>query len=218
MSFWNSEKLKKRCFHEKLISSYKESRVKHAAYELSLGNEYFSTEAGNRTKKTIGYKEQISIAPGQFALLLTEEKIRIPNDSIGLISIKAGIKFKGLINVSGFHVDPGYEGPLVFSVFNAGSQPIPLTREKPIFLLWFCELTDDTKDIYDGKNNGNGITDRHVADIQGTVASPAELYSRLTELEKTVRVYRGAVLLALPIIFTLFAAIISGMLPKLLGQ
>jgi hypothetical protein len=38
--------------------------------------------------------------PGQFALLLSSEKIRIPPDTIGFISIKARIKFRGMVNIS----------------------------------------------------------------------------------------------------------------------
>ena len=40
----------------------------------------------------------------------------------------------------GFHVDPGYEGRLVFAVFNAGSVPIVVKQEEPTFLLWYVSL------------------------------------------------------------------------------
>ena len=51
---------------------------------------------------------------------MTKESIEVPLDALGLISIRSKYKLKGLINVSGFHVDPGFRGSLVFAVYNAG--------------------------------------------------------------------------------------------------
>ena len=60
--------------------------------------------------------QNLVIPPGQFGLILTNEVVTIPNDLIGFISIKAKIKFRGLINVSGFHVDPGFHGHGIFTL------------------------------------------------------------------------------------------------------
>jgi hypothetical protein len=38
---------------------------------------------------------------------------------MAFISMRTAFKFKGLVNISGFHVDPGYKGKLIFAVFNA---------------------------------------------------------------------------------------------------
>jgi len=80
--------------------------------------------------------EQFVIPPGQFAYLLTEEVVRIPSSAMGFISLKFGVKGPGLINVSGFHVDPGYWGRLVFSVYNAGPS------EARLQALGLCDARD----------------------------------------------------------------------------
>jgi len=162
MAYLGSEKLKKLIESKNIISPIPDAsklaaKIKHGAYELSLGDEVFETDSvdGKRRELT-KKKEQVVINPGQFALLLTEESIRVPKDKIAFISIKAGIKLRGLINVSGFHVDPGFEGKLVFSVYNAGSGPISLERGSQYFLIWFAELdvpNSDT-DQYNGKHQG----------------------------------------------------------------
>lgn len=59
-------------------------------------------------------KSQFTIPKGQFALLITEEIVKVPNNALAFISFKAKYKYKGLINVSGFHVDPGWYGKLTF--------------------------------------------------------------------------------------------------------
>ena len=211
MSFWSTQTLHKRSVDEELISPFNSSNIKHCSYELALGGEYYSTENQNNVKKSIRWKRQISIPAGQFALLLTEEKVRVPNDAIGFISIKAGIKFKGLINVSGFHMDPGFDGKIIFAVYNAGSQSITLTRGEPYFLLWFSDLDEATPDLYD-RNNDKGITAEHIYSIQGDVASPAALDKRITKIENIGRI----ALWVAGVFATLVGAIISGILPKVL--
>src|SRR6266487_5983005 len=115
MAFWSSETIRQKL--RSLVDPPNEDRIQNGSYELSLGPEVFSSDSS--TKKNLSPGEQVVIPPGQFGLLLTEEKVTIPNNAIGLISIKTGMKFRGLVNVSGFHVDPGFNGCLKFSVYNA---------------------------------------------------------------------------------------------------
>src|SRR5205823_733573 len=99
------------------------------------------------------------------------------------ISIKASIKFRGLVNVSGFHVDPGFRGRLKFSVYNAGSQNIVLSRHQPAFLIWFSDLDRVTKESYDGAHFGQvDITAEDVMRLQGEVASPGQLKKEIQDL------------------------------------
>ena len=137
MAFLGSSSLDSLIKAQKVIVPEKVGRIKSGAYELSLGNEVFMTDSNDGKKETLTTdKEQIVINPGQFALLLTEEEVNIPPDKIAFISIKASIKLKGLVNVSGFHVDPGFQGKLVFSVYNAGSSKISMEKGAPCFLIW----------------------------------------------------------------------------------
>ena len=187
MAFWSSEKIKEKQAALKLIYPFDDNRLKHGCYELSLGSEAFVTSEESGKKQRIESGDQVRIPPGQFGLLLVKEKITIPNTTIGFISIKAGIKFRGLVNVSGFHVDPGFSGHLKFSVYNAGSQPIVLTYGDPLFLIWFSDLDRETKDVYNGKHAGQAeISSEDIMRIQGEVASPGALNERLKELEKVI--------------------------------
>jgi dCTP deaminase len=190
MSFWTSEKLiRKQTLEEELaggeplIKPFSEDRVKHGAYELSMGAEAFLTSDPTGTKQNLMDNEQIVIPPGQFGLLLTDETVAIPINTIAFISIKFSIKQRGLINVSGFHVDPGFKGQLKFAVYNAGSGNIVLTKGEPVFLIWFSDLSAPTLNIYDGKHaRQQGILSDDVMQIQGEVASPGELKKQIEEL------------------------------------
>lgn len=214
MGFWSSETLRRRAAAESIVTPFSDGRVKHAGYELALGGEAFATLSNDGKKQTLAPNGQVHIHAGQFALLLTEEVVKIPADAIGLISIKAGIKFKGLVNVSGFHVDPGYSGKLLFSVYNAGSKEIILDRNQPLFLLWLCNLDAETKETYD-KPGKSTITGEDMMNLSGEVASPAmlkkeieDLRNQLKELLDTLNRYKdyfSKVMIALVI-----AAVIGG--------
>jgi dCTP deaminase len=187
MSFWTTEKILQKQTLAKMIMPFHVERLKHGAYELSLGSELLVTSEPAGVKRKIEDGEQISIPPGQFGLLLTEEIISIPDNAIGFISIPFSIKCQGLVNVSGFHVDPGFVGHLKFAVYNAGSQNVFLSRGERAFMIWFSDLSETTKDVYDGGHcNQNGITDADARFLHGEVASPAALKKQIEEVQSCV--------------------------------
>ncbi len=150
MPFWSGEKLEEEAVNC-ITSQYDNNNIDCAAYTLHVGPEVFITpdhyevNPSQNTKRTLREKEAFNIPSGQFAFLLTEESVSISDKCIAFISMKASTKFKGLVNVSGFHVDPGFKGRLVFSVFNAGPMPIKLQRGMPLFLMWLADLDRQTK-------------------------------------------------------------------------
>lgn len=142
MSFWSSQTLESKL--AELLDDPASASVDCNALQLRIGREIYVTpnlaEANNHTKKLLGDHEPFVIPPGQFAFLLTEEIVAVPADAMALISMKATFKMKGLVNVSGFHVDPGWRGRLIFAVFNAGPQPIHLNQGLKLFLIWYASL------------------------------------------------------------------------------
>lgn len=154
---------------------------KGGGYELRMGREAFTTAVGHRVELS-GSRTDIEILPGHFGLLLTKERVRIPVDSIGFISVKFSLKARGLINVSGFHVDPGYDGWLTFSVFNAGPRPITISRDATCFLLWLSYWDEPVEDAFvypSDKVGARGATERlldsMVDDLKGEFCSPMSL-------------------------------------------
>ncbi|MES2850555.1 MAG: deoxycytidine triphosphate deaminase [Bacteroidota bacterium] len=191
MAFLGTEKIKDFIRKEKIIEP-EPLKIQCGSCELSLGNEVFMTDSSDRKKKFLNQdKEQVVINPGQFALLLTHESVHIPISMIAFISIKAGIKLKGLLNVSGFHVDPGFKGKLVFSVYNAGSSPISLAKGEPCFLIWFSELDikpEEKSNYADQEHehkNQDSIPLKYIdALLAGELASPTVLSKRIDDNQK----------------------------------
>src|SRR5579862_6490758 len=147
--FWGGERLKAEL--DGLISDYHPDRVDSASYRLRVGPEMYVSPTGepgdsrNKPKTQLAEGQGFTIPAGQFGFILTEERVRVPVEAIAFISIRAGYKFRGLVNVSGFHVDPGYDGRLVFAVFNAGPGPVHLSRGEACFLIWYADLDRPSK-------------------------------------------------------------------------
>ena len=186
MSFWRAETLLERL--PDLIVPFDQKAVDCAAYTLHLGNEIYVSpdqEINNpnrHTKRKLADGEGFTIPPGQFAFLVTREKVSVPNDALAFLSIKARTKFSGLINISGFHVDPGYSGNLLFSVLNAGPRPLHLQQGQALFLIWYADLDDSTE--YKKENPGfEGIEPEMVNRISGEILSLQSLSNKQYALE-----------------------------------
>ena len=188
MSFLGEQELKDRVEVEKIILDFHKDNIKSNHYELTLGQSYCSTNTKSKVLKA--EDNQIVIEPGEFYFLESSETLHLPNDLMAFISIKSKVKFKGLINISGFHVDPNFEGKLVFSVLNVGTSPINLTVGDPLFQIWFSTLTSTT--TYQGDHQGlKGVNGAFLSKymISSTNAYPADLQKQIYEMEKNLSAY-----------------------------
>jgi dCTP deaminase len=190
MSFWSSQSLRSRL--PGLINPFDPNRIDSASYELCLGEEVYissfpNTPQKDRKKVFLKERETVAIPPGQFAFLRTAEEISVPIDAIAFISIKFGAKAKGIINVSGFHVDPGYKGRLVFAVFNAGPLNCHVECGQRLFSIWFANL--DEADEHPRKKPGFVSIPTDLINSPDLVASLPYLVERLDNIDKKVENY-----------------------------
>ena len=187
--FWSGETLSQRL--PALIEPFASDRVDCAAYRLSVGPEVYvspndqTSDPTTVTVRKLAPGDAFTIPPGQFAFLLTEEIVSVPANALAFISIRAKTKFRGLVNVSGFHVDPGYRGQLTFAVFNAGPIPIHLKRGQQIFLIWYASLDRET--VY--KKRGDvvtGIDTELITGVAGELESLTGLSMKIKNVDKTL--------------------------------
>lgn len=187
MPFWSSQTLEHRL--NDLVSPASVTAIDCNSITLTVGHEIYITPSldsdasRSHTKKVLATAEPFAIPPGQFAFLLTEEIVSVPVDAMAFISMKATYKLKGLVNVSGFHVDPGWTGRLLFAVFNAGPSPVHLQRGLPLFLIWYADLDQKSEKHKTGKGS-DIIQPSMINNITGAVDSLYALDTRLRESDK----------------------------------
>ena len=165
-------------------------QLQPSSYELRLGEEVYLS--GEKKLVRLGRERFVAIKPGDFAILLTYESVNIPDDLMAFISIKTTYKNMGLVNISGFHIDPGWEGKLTFSVYNAGPGEIILRYKEPVFIVFFASLDQKCKYPYSGEHkNQDKVPSRDMNKLTGKPVSPLDLDSRLHSLENTSRIQWG---------------------------
>lgn len=158
--FWTFENLERRnaahlaATNDDIISGFDptdETRRERASYNLTVGDEIYISpvsEEGSKSREVLKEREARAIPPGQFAFLHTAEVVSIPEDTIAFIALRSkAAKFRGLVNVSGFYVEPGYRGNLVFAVFNAGPAPIHVARGDKWFEIFFADLDSPSHEV-----------------------------------------------------------------------
>lgn len=187
-----------------------------AAITLTVGNEVYITPNSDKDSNVkqilTDEKPQFIIPTGQFALLLTAETVKVPDTALAFISFKAKYKFKGLINVSGFHVDPGWKGKLTFSVYNAGPTSIVLERGAPFALIWYADLDNTATSRYakTKSNSTNHLDHEKVSDMTGELYSPFKLKKDIDDLKKELSTLESKIVTRYSaIIFAVFSTVIA---------
>lgn len=204
MTFWSSQTLEANV--PNLFPGGEKPRVDCNAVTLTVGQETYVTPSWtekNKRKKTLqrlAAGDSIFIPPGQFGFLQSAESLKLSSSVMGFISFKATYKMMGLVNVSGFHVDPGWEGPLRFAMYNAGPVPVHIKAGMELFLLWVANL-DQPSEKHRTKPAAADDFIRTVNSVSGPIKSGYDLSARVDQIDNGLRELKItlAVILALAV-------------------
>ncbi|HUP92907.1 MAG TPA: hypothetical protein VM074_11720 [Solimonas sp.] len=203
MPFWSGELIEIRGPREGVITPFDRANIDCAAYQLRLGRQAFVTQEtklglidrfavwrGNFPGlNRLAPGDVVAIPPGQFAYLLTAERIKLPDNVVGFISVKARMKLQGLVNVSGFHVDPGWDGHLIFGVLNAGASTLVFRRGDPLFLLFLADLDRSSTYLYTGTAQYGQIPSAMMQSMADGVPSLQSMAVQVDNLRGQVKTY-----------------------------
>jgi dCTP deaminase len=185
---------------ELIGKDYDPDSVRQASYDLRLGKEYYIV--GHDVPEKLSEKSPyLSLAPGQFAILTCLEEIKMPRDHMAFIALRSTFKFQGLVNISGFHVDPTHEGTLLFAVQNVSSSDIRLKFKERTFTIFFAQLlgniekSREAEAVTQYKPGLRGIQLQHVQLLGGASVTIAKLQRDLDQLRRWVLIY-GPIIVA----------------------
>ena len=190
---WSQQTIRRRSLAGRLFSDeagqslFDEQRLDPAGYRLAIGAEIYISPGQKKEKASVqrlDVNEAFYIPPGQFAFLLTEEVVKVPHDAFAFIALRTRTKFKGLVNVSGFHADPGYDGRLIFAVFNAGPGDVHLRRGEDLFTISFATLDEVTDNPRSETERFLRIPSSIITPIAGEVQSFAGLKQSIDDVEE----------------------------------
>lgn len=114
----------------------------NASYDLRVGQEYRDHRDAN--KKDLAENGIIRVLPGATVIIQTEEFVHFPKWAFGHIVPKVSLLQKGISNTSS-KVDPGYNGPLIITVFNLGKKTVQLKRGDPFCTLYVLQVLEGAR-------------------------------------------------------------------------
>lgn len=176
--------------------------AEQASYDLRLGEEFYIV--GRRAPERLSEKQPyISLPPGQFAVLTCYEILHLPKEIMAFITLRNRFKMQGLVNVSGFHVDPTFRGRLVFAVQNIGPNDIRLRYKDPTFTIFFAAV-DGNSTSTRKKPIRSGILLSDVQQLGASSITLAKLKKDIDSLRTVLLVYAPfAVALVVALLVTL---------------
>lgn len=120
------------------IGNYDESRLEPCSYDARLGRQALVSR--DYALVDLESVHSVTLYPGEFALVITEESFRLPLDMAGHIGMKSGLARRGLNLLAGLQIDPGFDGHLRLGFYNASGRPITLDYLDPICMIEFHHL------------------------------------------------------------------------------
>lgn len=139
------------------ITPFHPKRIGCASVDLALGCLFIrytgdiDTRSGNIPHQLFSASE-IELAPGQFILGVTKERIKIPNGYFGFIETKGNFARAGVSVVcDDGHIDPGTDGLVTLEIRNNNNVNIKLYSGDAICQLFLFKLSSECKKQYAGK-------------------------------------------------------------------
>jgi dCTP deaminase len=187
-------------------NTFKDECLGQSSYDLRLGTAAYIVGESVPRKLHDG-EPYLALAPGQFAILTCHEKIALPREIMGFITLRNRYKMQGLVNVSGFHVDPTFQEQLVFAVQNVGATDIRLKYMEPTFTIFFAYVENNTDETVRPVAPRSGISLQDIAQLGGSTITLGKLQAELEQLRRIVTIYG-------PIVVAVTVALIVAFLKK----
>lgn len=124
-----------------------ENNITGAAYDLSLGDEYYY---GGKIKTLSDKDPFVLIEPYDYAIVTSKEITNFPKDIAGRFDLSVSLFCQGIILSNGPQVDPGFRGRLFCLLFNTSNAPVFLKRGQHYATFEFNKLIEPTTP-YTGK-------------------------------------------------------------------
>ena len=114
------------------IKPFRQTRLEGASYDLAVGKQALVSNSDTKISLSESANNPIILNAGDFALVLTNEYVKLPLNIAASIGMRSSLARKGLILLAGMQIDPGFEGHLRFGLYNASPRKIILDYNDPL--------------------------------------------------------------------------------------
>lgn len=128
-----------------VLDPFYEGNLTPAGVDLTIGNQCYNVTAGKRVDLSKG--EVLTLQHGDFARVLTQERIRMPSSWFGMVFGKTSLAGKGLTHL-GTKIDPGFDGQLMLTFQHLGNELLRFKQGDRICNVAFIDMEEDPLTIY----------------------------------------------------------------------
>ena len=150
MTVYSNIKILQEINNNQLITNYELSNIGPASYELRMGGYYYDLNEGDHPIQLTSNQDVI-IKPGHLVVLITKEKLKIPNNIVGRVISKGSLFSVGLTPVC-TNADPGFSGNLGIVTHNISDKYIVIPQNESIAKIDFSELESPSTKPYVGQH------------------------------------------------------------------
>ena len=133
------------------------------------------TAAQQEKSHYVPFGSPFMLHPGQFALGVTLEWLRMPSDLSAQVSIRASLSRYGLMLATATGVHPGFTGCLTLELSNVGALPIEISPGIAICQLFFHQIENPIQPV----SLGSSLTGHRRPVLRQVVAD--EIHQKLSQ-------------------------------------
>ena len=202
----------------------KDSPIQPSSIDLHIGSIFVpGTQLGQEGAEDKP-RTALSLKPGQTAIITTLETLNLAPTIAAIAFPPSSVSQRGLLTTNPGHVDPGYFGPMHFTVINMSREDFNLQGGDIIVTVLFFEMGDPVKVDYRTRNDGVVLGAPAQEQINHLSADFLNITERATDLAKAEIRAAGAKLErielrlnAIPIVGAIILATLAYLGPQWLG-
>lgn len=182
------------------IEPFLAEQIQPASYDLRIGP--VAALASSHGKVDVREKGFLEMAPGDFAIVVSEETLTLDNRHTGRFSLRNKWAYRGLIANTDPQIGPGFTGRLSVGLTNLTDKSIALSHLDDFLQVEFHRLSESAKNPCSNGHQGQSalsneeletVLGREVISLSEMHATMQTLTSNQTDLEGTVGDLKGSV-------------------------
>jgi len=163
-----------------VISNFS-GELEPASYDLRVGKEAVAQDG----VVNIEEKKYAKIPRGATVVIYPYEQIKLSTKVAARYGLRSRFARKGLILLSGPQIDPGFEGTLSVTIFNAGTSEVVLGYQEKFVTIEFFLLKTPASRPYSGPYQGQTSISSEEA------ALLTKEYKNFSEIEDAIAKFQG---------------------------
>ncbi|MCL2163052.1 MAG: hypothetical protein FWH55_01390 [Oscillospiraceae bacterium] len=135
---------------------------------------------------------ELVVSPGEMVFVMSKETLNLPKNVFSQLSPRRKLTEFGIITLGGLAIDPGYNGKLLFGLYNISSEDFKLIPNAKLVGAVFYELEDDELlDNYTPPKALNGYSSSLIEKIaKYQPVGITTLEGAIREIEKQLETFR----------------------------